>query len=216
MADGDRYDLHGRKWWKTASRKLFAGDQTFNGSAVWSIDKIFRDGNLTAFCEVVRLLGDAIDLRGVRIDSQMLVDVRLREIAQAHPDHDSGTAVGIARGLSVDAEFVSRALQLPKCERNEFIGQQILSRVAVENCSTPELVAELSSASGRERLAPTQIVRQKERAISVLGQSEDVRQRVRQQLTGWQESPLKPVSLSRPRATVDQRTLISDATAFGE
>jgi hypothetical protein len=195
---------------------MFIGDPTFHGSIVRSIDKMLRDGNLTALSDIVHVLEEAVALRNAGIDCQVLLDVRLREIAQAHPDQDSRSAIGIARELAINTKFVQHANRASKGSRSEFIGQKLLAHVAVENCSTPELVSALHEGSEKSRRSSAQIARYKERGSNILCASEAVRERVRSQVLGRQGPSGQPLQLSRPHASIDQRVLINDATAFGD
>lgn len=221
MADGDTFDQHGRQWWKTTARKLFTGDPTFEQSAIWSVDKTIRDGGLTGFRDTVDLLYQVVKLQRLGIDSRMLADVRLREIAGANPDQASGVAIGIARSLLVDQGFILAVNRLSGNEQRGFVGQQLLARVVVENASTPDLLAALLNESTRDRLNLTQIEKHQSRAIQLLSQSEEFLATAI--LTGRGEGPIEnlpisgnptPAKTRRPR--VDHRKQAYDPAMLAD
>jgi hypothetical protein len=207
MADGDTYDQHGIVWWKTAARKLFRDDPSFEPSVVWSINKLLNAGNLTALAELANLVAEAGVLRAEGINNKMLVDARLRQIEQGHPDLDSQLACQLVRQLTVMDDYSMNANSSAN-EDPVAIAQRILAMVAAEKCCTPNLRYSLQRGQGRDRQSAEQIAAHHNYAVRLLSESEVVKELARRWMQKRQGTVAAPAKLPLPRVTPDQRPLL--------
>lgn len=214
MADGDIFSRHVRQWWKTTARKAVTGDQSFEASAIWSIEKMFRLGNCAGYPAIVKALAKSMQLQRRGIDSQVLLRAELEQIQREFPDSDTRSCVVAARRIS--QEFHSdRHLGSDETEQaSASMGRRLLVELTCDYVGNSLLRDALLSEQGKHRRSHHQI----DQSLSVLRRTM-IGSDAMLELAAWQlysdDSKTKTrESIREMIKTPDHQTLVFEAIGF--
>lgn len=174
MADGDNFDKHGKRGWKSTARRFYDRDEGLEDSAFRSLRKLFKFESTAAYREIVDVLFNHLLQRQMTSDWRGDILGQLDHVATRHGGEISRGLIQIARDVAASpwTVHVSDA-DLSNKVRAE-IGRSLLAGLVGLIVTTPGIVTSLFSGQDQYRLTRTQFQHCEEEGLRRLNRSDKV------------------------------------------
>lgn len=207
MADGDNFDKHGKRGWKSTARRFYERHEGLEDSAFRSLRKLFKFESSVAYREIVDVLFDHLAQRHMTSDWRSDISGHLDHVATRHGDEMSRWLAHIARDVAASPQ----AVHVPGADVSDKvraeIGRSLLAGLVGEVVTTPGIVTSLLSGRNRYCLTRTQFRLCEEEGLGRLNRSDKVL-RVAIEALGLRPSEVMGKQVRKRHAKPSQRDLV--------